>query len=47
MKKRPDASTCTNLELGAIRSLMKDHREEIDGKLAKDLCAAMCAEASA
>lgn len=28
-------------------ALMKDHREEIDGKLAKDLCAAMCAEASA
>jgi len=26
LKKRPDAATCTNLELGAIRSLMKDYR---------------------
>ena len=26
LKKRPDAATCSNLELGAIRSLMKDYR---------------------
>ena len=27
--------------------LMRHHREEIDGKMAKELCASMCAEASA